>query len=1045
MAPVSPDGNDRSGFVGRSARWLGRLVGTFRNACSDPALAVFVTVLVGVVATLGRMAIPDGQPRFITYYPAVAFTALFVGMWGGLLLTVLSTAFATWAFVRPYYSFEVENPNDWISIAIFFGTGVMISVLTALDRLREEAVRRDDAFDLASSRERQATIVESLREGVIEFSATGALLDCNPSAERILGRSRARLMAEKRTVADWDVRDGRGLPMPVEDHPLTRVLATGQPCWDTVIGMGVDGRVLRLLVNLNPIRRPGQEEISGVVVSFSDITDRIARERELSESRARFVSIVTSAMDAIVSIDDEGRILLFNAAAERMTGWSADEMIGRTFDTLIPEADRVEHMKRFRRLQQEERSGFMKRDLAVSMLHRNGGSVPVEASVSRIEAAGRVMYTVVMRDISERLAAQRLDARLATVVRSSPDAIMTIDREGHVLTWNDAAERMFGYSEAEAVGMPIARLSFPDRGVDGNWVVSRIAAGESVKVETLRRRADGSGIEVLSSGAPLRDAAGEVIGGVAIMTDISERKRGERRLAERDAELRHTLAAAGLGVWWWDVATGEIHCDERSRDLFGVDETATVDEIATRLATPGRDVFRALARDLVDETAARMLDLEIVGPDGASERWMTATARPRRIEGDAREIWGTVADVTERRQAERALKAVESNRRLEALGRMTGGIAHDFNNLLTIISGNLQLLESVVEDEAGRRWLEEALRATTAGTDLNARLTTFARQRRLEPVVTDLRDRVGQMIGMIRRSVGKTITVDYVSAQPDCLVRIDAAEIETALLNLVFNARDALPEGGHIAIEVRGVDIVEGRDLPLHAKPGRYARLTVSDDGVGMSEDVRARAFEPFFTTKAIGRGTGLGLATLHGFVRQSGGFVTLASEQGRGTSVAIHLPCAGSASGTSVGGAPGGMARGEGLVVLAVEDDAGVAKVTRHRLEELGYTVIQASDARTALERLAEGGKIDLVFSDIVMPGGASGIDLARRLARERPDLPVLLTTGYAEELTASEGNDLPPVLRKPYSRVELASALAEAVARGPRSQPAETSAVKT
>jgi PAS domain S-box-containing protein len=1045
MAPATPDGNDRADIVGRSARWLGRLVGRFRKACSDPALAVAVTVLIGVVATLGRMAISDEQPRFITYYPAVAFTALFVGMWGGILLTILSTLFATWAFVRPYYGFAVENPNDWISITIFLVTGVMISIMAALDRLREEAVRRDDAFDLARSRERQATIVESLREGVIEFSATGAMLDCNPSAERILGRSRARLLAEKRGVGDWDVRDARGQPMEIVEHPLARVLATGQPCWDTVIGLAVDGRILRLLVNLNPIRRPDQQEISGVVVSFSDITDRIARERELSESRARFVSIVTSAMDAIVSIDDDGRILLFNAAAERMTGWSADEMIGRTFDMLIPEAERAAHMGRFGRLPHEEPAGYMKRDIVVSMLHRNGGEVPVEASVSRVEASGRVMYTVVMRDISERLAAQKVDTRLATVVRSSPDAIMTIDLEGRILTWNDAAERMFGYSETEAVGMPIAALSFTDQPMDGHWVLARIVAGESVKIEALRRRADGSGIEVLSSGAPLRDAAGTVIGGIAIMTDISERKRGERRLAERDAELRHTLAAAGLGVWWWDVATGEIHCDERSRMLFGVGETATVETIGARLTAPGRDAILALARDLVDETASHRLELEIAGPGGTVERWISVTTRRRRIEGTAREIWGTVADVSERRQAERALKAVESNRRLEALGRMTGGIAHDFNNLLTIISGNLQLLESVVEDEAGRRWLEEALRATSAGTDLNARLTTFARQRRLEPVVTDLRDRVAQMIGMIRRSVGKTITVDYVSAQPDCLVRVDAAEIETALLNLVFNARDALPGGGHVAIEVRGVDIVDGPDLPLHAKPGRYARLSVSDDGVGMSEDVRARAFEPFFTTKSIGRGTGLGLATLHGFVRQSGGFVTLSSEPGRGTRVAIHLPCAGVATGATGGATPDGMARGEGLVVLAVEDDAGVATVTRHRLEELGYTVIQAGDVRAALARLAETDKVDLVFSDIVMPGGLSGIDLARRLARERPDLPVLLTTGFAEELSASEGGDLPPVLRKPYSRFELATALATAITRHGAAQPAETSAVKT
>jgi PAS domain S-box-containing protein len=387
----------------------------------------------------------------------------------------------------------------------------------------------------------------------------------------------------------------------------------------------------------------------------------------------------------------------------------------------------------------------------------------------------------------------------------------------------------------------------------------------------------------------------------------------------------------------------------------------------------------------------------------------------------------------EMQRREEAQSALAKAQRMEAFGQLAGGIAHDFNNLLTVITGNQELLEMRLEDPRQRTLLKRAQEAAEMGARLTARLLTFARRRRLEPTLLDLNEQIIGMVELLRRSIGETVTLTTNLAPGLGLVTADPSEIENAVLNLAINARDAMPNGGALVIETSNVMIDDGTVGEVKLPAGSYVRLAVSDTGTGMTQEVLQRAFEPFFTTKQPGKGTGLGLSTIYGFVQQSGGTVTAYSEVGRGTTINIYLPRAASDS-APVEPRPdvATLPMGTGATVLVVEDNAGVREVARQRLMDLGYKVIEAETGVRAIEILGSPpADLRLVFSDVVMPGGMSGFDVARWVAANRPDIRVVLASGYPDEIAVAQEGKLPIVklLRKPYNRADLAWAMHHAL----------------
>ena len=404
----------------------------------------------------------------------------------------------------------------------------------------------------------------------------------------------------------------------------------------------------------------------------------------------------------------------------------------------------------------------------------------------------------------------------------------------------------------------------------------------------------------------------------------------------------------------------------------------------------------------------------------------------KRAEAGLRELNATLEQRVAERTAElaRAQEALVQSQKMEAVGQLTGGIAHDFNNLLTGIAGSLELMGTRVAQGRHKdldRYIVAAQGAARRAAALTHRLLAFSRRQTLDPRPTDANRLVADMEELIRRTVGPAITVEVVGAAGLWATRIDPNQLENALLNLCINARDAMPDGGRLTIETanRWLDDRAARDRDL--APGQYVSLCVSDTGAGMTPEVIARAFDPFFTTKPLGHGTGLGLSMTYGFVRQSGGQVRIYSEPGQGALVCLYLPrhrgpADGATEQTELAGAP----RAEqGETVLVVDDEPTVRMLVTEVLEELGYAAIEAPDGASGLRVLQSGVRVDLLITDVGLPGGMNGRQMADAARRSRPELKVLFITGYAENAAVGNGHLEPGMhlLTKPFAMDTLAS----------------------
>jgi signal transduction histidine kinase len=393
------------------------------------------------------------------------------------------------------------------------------------------------------------------------------------------------------------------------------------------------------------------------------------------------------------------------------------------------------------------------------------------------------------------------------------------------------------------------------------------------------------------------------------------------------------------------------------------------------------------------------------------------------VEGE-RLFTGFMEDQTEKQRIEQELLQTQ---KMEAIGKLTGGVAHDFNNLLTVIKGNLEMLEPLLDDDN-----LELLRDSQEAADLAAQLTTsllaFGRRMPLNPRLLDIGQLINSTGDLLRRTLGETIEIRTVITNA-CRAVIDGPQLQNAILNLAINARDAMSGGGMLSIEVSEVELDDDYATAYNEVfPGRYVMILTSDTGIGMSQEVRKRAFEPFFTTKPQGSGTGLGLSSVYGFVKQSGGHITLYSEPSQGTTIRIYLPCSSDSSGSFVH-APTDAAtypKGHGELVLVVEDDDRVRRVTVARLKTLAYKVIESVNGPTALAILEENPNVDLLFTDMVMPGGMTGAELAAQAQVKWPRMKILFTSGYAEpEVVRQADSKSGDWLRKPYAASELAHKL--------------------
>jgi PAS domain S-box-containing protein len=609
-------------------------------------------------------------------------------------------------------------------------------------------------------------------------------------------------------------------------------------------------------------------------------------------------------------------------------------------------------------------------------------------------------------------------------------AIYMLDPVGTVTSWNTGAERIKGYKATEILGRSFASFyeaAERERGVPQRALETAAREGK-FETEGWRVRKDGSRFWAFVIIEAIRDDAGRLVGFAKITRDLTERKRAEEEL-RRSGELFRRLVegVTDYAIYMldpdgivsnWNAGAQRIKGYGPSEivgqhfSIFYTDEDRARGEPSRSLAIAERDGrFEAEAwRQRKDGTRfwANVVIDAIREPSG-------------RLLGFAK----ITRDITERREAQLALErtreALLHAQKIEAIGKLTGGVAHDFNNLLTVVLGSLDLLRRYLPSDDPRitRLLDNAVQGAQRGATLTQRMLAFARRQELDLRPVDLIELMRGMRDLLQRSLGPQIAIETRFPAALDSVMADPQQLETALLNLAVNARDAMPAGGILAIDAGNETMPDDG--------ARYVRLALRDTGEGMDAETAARATEPFFTTKGTGKGTGLGLSMVHGMVEQLGGRFVLRSRPGEGTTVELWLPVAAQPAAAAKPGAPTvPFSQRRPLTVLAVDDDALVLANTRAMLEDLGHSVMVATSGEQALQQLEQTPRVDLVLTDHAMPK-MTGTELARRIARLRPGLPIILATGYAE-LPASSDAGLPR-LSKPYRQDALAEAVAAAV----------------
>jgi len=629
--------------------------------------------------------------------------------------------------------------------------------------------------------------------------------------------------------------------------------------------------------------------------------------------------------------------------------------------------------------------------------------------------------------------------RFELLVQSVTDyAIYMLDPAGHVTSWNAGARRFKGYDAAEIIGQHFSRFYTPEeRALEIPRLALETARRDGrFEAESWRVRKDGTRFWANVVIDPVRDNRGELIGFAKVTRDLTEQRAAEeelRRSEERFRLLVHSVT--DYAIYMLDSA-GHVSSWNAGAERFkGYTEQEITGQHFSRFYTDDDREAGVPRRAL--ETASREGRFEAEGwrvrKDG-TRFWAGVIIDP--IRNSSGELLGyakVTRDLTEKRAIEDQLR---QSQKMEAVGQLTGGLAHDFNNLLTGISGSLELIQARISQ--GRtldldRYLIAAQGAVKRASSLTHRLLAFSRRQTLDPKPTNTDKLLADLEELIRRTVGPGIEVELVGTSGLWPVLIDRNQLENAVLNLCINARDAMPAGGKLTIETANKWLDERASRKHDLVVGQYVSVCVTDTGVGMSDDVAAKAFDPFFTTKPTGEGTGLGLSMIYGFARQSGGQVRIYSEIGQGTTVCIYLPRHGKSAipDDERPLVPAVQPAGDGEVVLVIDDEPTIRMLAAEVLQEAGYTVIEAADGPTGLNILQSSARIDLLITDVGLPGGLNGRQVADAARAFRPKLKVMFITGYAENaaIGSSSLESGMFVMCKPFAMDMLLSRVGEII----------------
>ena len=764
-------------------------------------------------------------------------------------------------------------------------------------------------------------------------------------------------------------------------------------------------------------------------------------------SEARLTGIIDSATDAILTTDEAQRIVLVNPAAEQLFGYAAHELIGHALDILIPEGQRRRHRAH---VEQFATDGTSTRAMGGQRVHesallsarrRDGSTFPIDASISQVVTDEGRLFTVILRDVSARVSADEAlrhhQALLANAEKIGRVGGWAIDLQTGLTTWTDGVYDIYELEGADrlTVDEGIGYYTPASRPLIEQAVQRAIEQGEpfDLELEIITAKGNRRSVQAVGKADPER---GNVTG---FFQDITERKRVEMALQESERNYR-ALATATSDVSYRMSADWSTMLPLDGRDLVASSEASLADWawLYQNIPTDEHARVRQAISEAVAQQALFELEHRVRRPDG-SVGWTRSRAVPVLDANGTVTAWfGTASDITAKISLEAQLRQAQ---KMEAVGQLAGGVAHDFNNLLTVILGNLSLVESVLAvDHPARTELEEVGMAADRASTLVRQLLTFSRQQPVRPEDVHITDVVHHAEKLLRRVIGEEITLTLSLTDEPTLVRADPGQLDQVLMNLAVNARDAMltplhghaGRGGTLHIEVDALTLTSSDARGWEQlSPGRWVRLVVRDSGHGMDMETQAHLFEPFFTTKAVGTGTGLGLSTVFGIVRQAGGAMRVDSRLGQGSAFTILLPAlllktSGDTQGSNT--MPVSVPSAQATVLL-VEDESAVRVTARRILERHGYTVLEARNGADALVVWrAHRDQINVVVTDQRMPE-LGGLELIAHLLADRPDVPVVMMSGYSERPAISASHRHVVTLDKPFSVAGLLAAITTAV----------------
>jgi PAS domain S-box-containing protein len=872
----------------------------------------------------------------------------------------------------------------------------------------------------AEERDRElAALVDSSSDAIIGKTLDGTITSWNKGAERVYGYRQEEVLGKNIALLVP--------PALIDDVPrFLNNIRKGTPTegFET-IRRRKDGTLIHVSLTISPVRnRDGI--ITGASTVARDITDRKRAEERLSASQAQLGSIIDSAMDAMVTVDSQQQIVMFNPAAEKMFGCSAADALGSPLDRFIPERFRAAHGKH---IQTFGKTGVTSRAMgalgALKGLRANGEEFPIEASISQTVSSGNKLYTAIVRDVTERERIDRALREQASVLDLAQ--VLVRDMDDRIVLWNRGAEKLYGFTLEEATGRTSHELLHTELPEPLEVINEKLRRTGEWEGELVHRKRDGSRIVVASVWTLERDANGQPSRILEANTDITARKRAEEALQLAQARLLSALEGGRMGTWVWDISTNQIVWDDAMVTLVGrnPEELAgSIEPFFSGLHPQDRERTRTtLERALQDGTQYES-EYRLLRPD-QSMVWIAARGRVERdAQGKAFRMTGVCIDITDRRKVEEQLL---QSQKMQALGTLAGGIAHDFNNILLAIGGNVSLaMEDLPPDHPAQTSLREIGKAGARASGLVRQILSFSRRQAPDRKPIDVKSVVEEALALLRATLPARITIRASFAADLPSISADSTQLHQVILNLGTNAARAMGEqGGLLDVTAKAVTVSADLAAQTKVKEGHYLRLSISDTGCGMDRHTLDRIFEPFFTTQAPGQGTGLGLSVVHGIMKDHDGSVSVYSDLGKGTIFHLYFPVVREVlANEPASAAP---TRGHGQRLLYVDDEESLVFLATRSLERLGYKVIGETDPACALQLFRQNpAQFDAVITDLSMPG-LSGSELARQMMEVRPDIPIVMMSGYIRPEDEREARRLGirDLILKPDTIEDLAQAL--------------------